>query len=79
MIIHRSRTTPCPKDTDLRNDSCREGEKEHTYKKIPGQILSNKSLARLARQYGHKQPTPTMQCLKGELYHYAKSALKAHP
>jgi hypothetical protein len=35
------RTTPCPRDASLKNDSRQKGEREHTYKKIIRQSLSN--------------------------------------
>jgi hypothetical protein len=38
--------------------------------------LEQLKFSKLTHQCGHKQMTPCMQGLKGELYHYAKSALE---
>jgi hypothetical protein len=62
-ITRRSRMTPCPRGADRRNDSHREGQREHTCKTTSRQSLSNYNSARLTRQHGHKQSTPSMQGL----------------
>jgi hypothetical protein len=37
----RPKTSPCPRDADLKNGSRRKGEREHTYKTTSKQRLSN--------------------------------------
>jgi hypothetical protein len=43
-ITHRSKTTPCPRGADIRNDSCWEGERENTpVKQHPGKAWATKA------------------------------------
>jgi hypothetical protein len=47
MINHRSRMTPYPRDADLRNGSCQEGEREthlqNNIKIMPEQLKLSKT------------------------------------